>query len=258
MRHLRVFSFHVDLLLCALVAFVAMLLVALDANGLVRVLIGIPLVLFLPGYALISGFFPTQVIPAVERLLIAVGASIAISLLAGLVLAVVGVRLTPNSWTVTLAAVTLVGLIVAWLRRVHYGVAGPGLGIATMPRISAFFVLVAALLALNILAGSRVASVAQSSLPPTQLWMVPVADKPGEAQLGVRNGGDAGDYVLRLSSRGQTVHEFDLTLAAGQVWATLVTLPADVASDAVVARLFQAGSDTELRFVVLEPPTNGG
>lgn len=249
---------HVDLWLCALVAVAAIAAVVLDLAPIVRTALGVPLVLLLPGYALTSLLFPTQVLPGIERLLLALGTSIVLAILIGLALAAAGVPLTPASWSVTLGVTTLVGLAFTWLRRVSLGVTGPGLGLATMPRLAALMVAVAALGALNIVAGSQLVASQQESPAPLELWMVPVDQQPTEARLGVRAGGEGGAYVVQLSAGGVLLHEFDIELQPEQAWETLVDFAPQTRAQPIVARLYQAGNDTETRFVVLEPATDSG
>lgn len=258
MNRLRVFAYHVDLWLAVLLVIGAMAAVDLNLGTLARVLLGVPLVLFLPGYALVSALFPTQVIPAVERLLLALGASIALAIVVGLALALMGVLLTPSSWTVALALLTMIGVVVAWARRLRHGVTGPGFAFVTMPRLSALMVVVAVLGAINILVGSNLVAQDQASPAPAQLWMVPIPGQPDEAQLGMRAGADGGSYLIRLSSSGTTLQEFNIDVAPGQEWVTNVVFAVAVRADPIVARLYFDGSDTEMRFVVLEPATNAG
>lgn len=249
---------HGDLWLCALVALAAVAAVLFDLSPIVRTLVGVPLVLLLPGYALIGMLFPAPVISGVERLLLALGTSIVLAILTGLALAATGVPLTPASWSVTLAVITLVGLAFTWLRRVWLGVRGPSLGLATMPRVAALMVAAAALGALNIVAGSQLIAAQQQAPAPVELWMVPVDQQPTEARLGMSADGDGGAYVVQLSAGGVLLHEFDITLQPEQQWETVVEFTAQARAQPIVARLYEAGSDTESRFVVLEPATNSG
>ncbi len=248
---------HLDLWLAALVALTAVATVGFDLAPVIRTVFAIPLVLFLPGFALVGLLFPTPAIPTVERLLISAGTSIVVAILAGLALAWTGVLLTPVSWSVTLAVITLVGLAFAWLRRVRRGALGPSFSFATMPRLAALMVMVAALVAVNVVAGSRLIAGEQVSPPPAELWMVPVDDQPDEAQLGMRAGADGGAYVIRLSANGVVLHEFSFGLQPEQSWQTLVDLTADARTQPIVARLYENGSDAESRYVVLQPVTNG-
>jgi hypothetical protein len=249
---------HTDLLLAAVAALLPLAAVELGLLPLVRTIVAVPLVVFLPGYALVSALFPVLVIPAVERLLMAVGSSLALVIATGLALAWAGIGLAPVSWAVALATITIIGLAVAWARRLRQGLAGPGLSVATMPRIAALMVLIAVLVVTDSVLGSRLVATEQQSPAPAELWMIPVDQQPANARLGVRAGGDGGHFVVRLSSEGVELQEFDLDLQPEQVWETLISFTPEVRARPVVARLYQDGSDTEMRYVVLQPANESG
>jgi len=64
----------------------------------VRMIVGFPLVLFLPGYSLISALFPKKgELDGIERIALSIGLSIALALIIGLVLNYTpwGIRLGP-------------------------------------------------------------------------------------------------------------------------------------------------------------------
>jgi len=80
----------------------------------VRIILGFPLVLFLPGYSLICALFPKKdEMDGIERIALSIGLSIAVAVIIGLVLNYTpwGIRLGPillaiSSFTLILAAVT--------------------------------------------------------------------------------------------------------------------------------------------------------
>lgn len=83
----------------------------------VRIVLGIPFVLFFPGYALITALVPRKTgMSGIERLALSFGLSIALVILIGLGLNYTpfGIRLTPIMFS--LAAVLLVLSAVAWWR----------------------------------------------------------------------------------------------------------------------------------------------
>jgi hypothetical protein len=114
--------------------------------------------------------------------------------------------------------------------------------------------LIAALIAGNALVGNSVGAVGQDKPAPEQLWMVP-AGSPGEIRLGMRAGPGGGEYALRLSSGGEVMQTYELTLAEGEVWEQLVMVPEEAQHRALVARLYRATDGTELRFVFLQEPS---
>ena len=84
----------------------------------VRIILGLPLVLFLPGYALIAALFIRKDdLDGIERIALSFGLSIAISPLLGLALNYTpfGIRLTPI--LIVLSVFTIALAIGAWVRR---------------------------------------------------------------------------------------------------------------------------------------------
>lgn len=244
-----------DLLLCALLAVTATAATLVGASPILRTVLAIPLVLFLPGYALVTAVFPARVLPAVERLLLAAGTSFALTILAGLVIAWTGIGLAPASWAVALGSITLAGCAVAWLRRVRLGLRGPGVVVATMPRSGVIMVIVAALVAADVLLGSRLIAGQQQSLAPAQLWLVPISGQPNDALIGVRAGGSPAQYRLVISVAGEPIYEFEFSLDATQTWQREVNFAPELRARPIVARLYEGSSDVESRFVVLQPRT---
>src|SRR5690242_3192862 len=85
----------------------------------VRIIAGIPLALFAPGYALVSAAWPSVRPHWPERITLALGVSISVDVLAGLVLNLTGQGLQPSTWMFVLGAITLIGCAVAAVRRPH-------------------------------------------------------------------------------------------------------------------------------------------
>ena len=247
-----------DLVLCALIAMAALVATALNLSPLLRLGLAIPLVLFLPGYTLANALFPSLVIPTVERTLIAMGSSISLTILVGLAMAAIGVSLEGLNWAAALALVTIISAAVAWLRRARRGLPGPSPVIARMPRTGIVMIGLAALLTADVLLGSRLIASQQEAAPPAQLWLVPVADQPDDAVLGVRAGDQPTDYRVVISSAGEPIYDFDVPLSAGEVWERNLNFASDLRQQPIVARLYEGESTDEIRVVVLQPETNPG
>jgi hypothetical protein len=248
---------HTDFIVCVTVAAIATALTFADAAPVLRTAVAIPLVLLLPGYVLLDALFPTRILPAIERVLISIGASLCVTILAGLVIAALGVPLGPRSWVVALAAFVVVVATVGLARRVRRGIAGPGLPIAAIPRAGAVLFVVAALLAADVVLASRLIATEQQPAPPVQLWMVPVEGSPADAVIGVRADDDAGQYRVVISASGEPIFQFDLALKPDETWQRNVTFAAELRAVPIVARLYEGTSTAEIRFVVLQPASNG-
>jgi hypothetical protein len=230
---------------------------AVDAVPLLRIVLTIPLVLFLPGYALVSAALPRFVVPSIERVLLSVGVSIALTILVGTVLGWPTFGLSKATWPLALVSLSIILIVIAWARRVHSGVVGARPRFVPMPLRSALMIGLALLIVANVVIGARIFATNQEAPVPLQMWMLPVDGQPDQARLGMRAGPDGGDFKLVVSAQGQPIHEFDIQVPSEQTWETVLVLPADTREVPIVARLYEDGSDVESRFVTLVPANRG-
>jgi len=83
-------KFPIDIILCIIWSFLLIPVAFLDVEGIVRILLGLPFVLFIPGYVLIFALFPAikkeKGIDVVERIALSFGLSVAIIPLIGFIL----------------------------------------------------------------------------------------------------------------------------------------------------------------------------
>jgi uncharacterized membrane protein len=105
-----------------IVAFVVISVVIITVPPLnatpIRAAVGFPLVLFLPGYSLVSALFPrNDELDIIERIALSIGLSICVVVFIGLALNYTpwGIRLGPV--LLALSAFTLIGTAVSALRR---------------------------------------------------------------------------------------------------------------------------------------------
>ena len=107
-----------------IVAFVIVSVVIITVPPLnatpIRAVVGFPLVLFLPGYSLVSALFPrNDELDIIERIALSIGLSICVVVFIGLALNYTpwGIRLGPV--LLALSAFTLIGTAVSALRRME-------------------------------------------------------------------------------------------------------------------------------------------
>ena len=89
-------------------------------ESIIRVFLGIPFVLFLPGYALISALFPkTQDLEMIPRIALSIGSSISLVIIIGLCLIYTpwGLRLSPI--LLTLSGTVLILTSITAVRRLQ-------------------------------------------------------------------------------------------------------------------------------------------
>jgi hypothetical protein len=222
--------------LCA--AFVGVVALT-PAPAAVRVPLGVPLVLFLPGFVLSMALAPSRMSWA-ERLAQSIGISVAVCVVGGFALHLSGLGLRTESWIPLLFAVTIAGALVA-RRRGRLGDEGLGHLLARVrPRLSLRTAL--AVVPALVLVGLAVA-LARTPLPArgvagyTTLWLLPANPAPDAVQIGVSSAerGSA-KYRLELRASGQVALVRRLTLETGEQWKVVV----DVSSFPLEQRSFEA------------------
>ncbi|GAI18944.1 unnamed protein product, partial [marine sediment metagenome] len=133
----------------------------MPSNSL-RIALGLPFLLFFPGYTLVAALFPKrESLEAIERVALSFGMSIAVVPLIGLILNYTpwGIRLEPVLYSVT--SFIFITSIVAWLRRkglpeqerfgIKFQLKAPGWGRGALDRILSIILVVAVLGALGML-----------------------------------------------------------------------------------------------------------
>src|SRR5512134_1512730 len=108
-----------DLVAASMIAVVAVVFTSLGVQSvLLRSVVAVPLVLLLPGYTLVALLFPERRrLEQIERILYAVGLSLAIAVLMGLFLNVTPWGISATSFAVMLGAITLAASTGALVRR---------------------------------------------------------------------------------------------------------------------------------------------
>jgi len=107
-----------ELLLINILSLILIAVISFTSLKVVRIILGLPFILFFPGYALISALFPKrQSLDSMERVALGFGLSIAIVPLIGLILNYTpwGIRLYPILICLTVFILTM--SVVAWMRR---------------------------------------------------------------------------------------------------------------------------------------------
>ena len=145
-----------------LLAWVLILFIIFFPSNILRIILGIPFVLFCPGYTLMAALFTKKEgMGGIERVALSFGLSIAVVPLIGLILNYTpwGIRLEPILYSV--ASFILIASIIAWLRRrrlteherfaIQFQVTMPGWGEGVWGKVLAITVVVAILATLGTL-----------------------------------------------------------------------------------------------------------
>ncbi len=172
---------NLDLLVTAVVALAGTATVLLVDGGVVRGAGGVLLVLMLPGYSLQAALVPARGLESSARLALTLGLSIALAVLAGLVLDVTGIGFGAVEWAAALCVLTVAGCLAAALRRRRAAatvLTGPRVTVPSWKVLVPF--LVAGLLAASAVVVSRESALNQERGDRfTQLSLLPVEGHPG-------------------------------------------------------------------------------
>lgn len=248
-----------DLIAVAVVAIAATVVALLpDPLPYVRPLLTIPLVLVLPGYALVRAALPRPLGRA-ELAVLSICASLALAAAGGALLGLLGVPLVARTWAVMLGAVTIVGVVIALARREPFE--PPDLG-GLRRRLPLFqtSLLVYAVVVAGVAVYASPRSIEEQGVTGyTQLWMLPAtADPTASVRLGVANGEPAATtYRLELRAGGQVIAEWpQIKLDPGQTWEQ--TLAAPRVTGGLRAFLTRPDVPGFSRHVLLELPLGTG
>ncbi len=201
-----------------------------DVPAPVSSLLGLVLVFVLPGYAFTAAAWPSLG-RWPEKVAFTLGSSIALAVIAGLVLNLMPCGLERQTWAVSLAAFTIIASVVGLVQREHLGVLPkrPELRLPAVPLLLFALALLVAVAAVGISRQGAIQADNQSKF--TQLWMIPATGK-GKLLVAIANReGSAQRYrvVLRAGRRPLTVFR-RIRLDSGDRWERRVRLPQDLPS----------------------------
>ncbi|MFC2003653.1 DUF1616 domain-containing protein [Chloroflexota bacterium] len=151
-----------ELILLNLLVIVLILTVVFSPSNVLRVILGIPIVLFFPGYALMAALFPRKErMGSTERVALSLVMSMAIVPLIGLILYITQLGIRLESIVYSLASFIFIMSVIAWLRRnrlleeerfaVEFCLAVPGWSGDTRDKVLSITLVVAILGALGII-----------------------------------------------------------------------------------------------------------
>ncbi|MFL5804821.1 MAG: DUF1616 domain-containing protein [Roseiflexaceae bacterium] len=250
-----------DLALVCALALAALALTLLGVNSpALGLLLGLPLALVLPGYALTAALFPRRTLGGADRALFTLSLSLSIAILCGFVLNRTSWGLRPESWAVALSDVALGGSLIAFARRQLLPARSASVArdeqahtapseTATRPRLSLSIgqsVLFG--LAIAVIAVAMLLARSEAALRPApdvvQLWMLPSdTAEPHTLRVGLNSVGPAaGDFRLQIERGGYIIREWpSLIITPGQRWEETLTVQGrQLGSGPFEARLYRA------------------
>ncbi len=249
-----------DLLAVVATTIVAAVLAVLVPPDIVLIrILTLPLVLLLPGYALVSALFPNRSLGVAERLMFSLGLSLPIVILGGLALNWTPFGLRASSWAVLLAGITLAASAVALVRRRGQSMSAPGwlsVGNVGFTLRQGLLLGLAAAIVCGAVAVSIIGAERQSYAGFTQLWILPAggANAENAVRLGVSNmESTAMEYRLAVNVGGKVVKQWPaIDLEPNKQWEATLVLPPTASVARVEADLYRADAPTTIyRHVVL-------
>lgn len=211
---------------------VALVLTHLN-GGPAGILIGLLLVFVLPGYIISVALFPESTWSFMERTILTMGISLAVSVLGGIVLYSLKVPLLTENWALFYGSIILVIGIIGITRRLikdyparRKSDRAPESHAYLMPRPGqlALFGLAALIFVGAMILVQNMAKIYPNT-EIVQLWMLPVENaKSLSVRIGVMvNETAPGEYSMWLERGGYTVKTWPhLTFKPGERWETIV------------------------------------
>jgi uncharacterized membrane protein len=228
-----------DLSAACVWATATMATVAVGDNVLLRAILGLPMVFFVPGHTVLRAIgVKTASVP--EHLAYAIGASLAFGIAGGLVLNTIG-SLTPLGWAIWFWAVTLgASLIAARGRETTALTPRPWpMAVGIRGRHVAAFAL-----ATLVSTGAFALAVKDEASPRqfhyTEFWMVPSATGDRLA-VGIRNvETETASFEVEVTLDGHRFAVFQgLAMAPGATWSREIPMPVSATAQKAEARLYR-------------------
>jgi hypothetical protein len=240
---------HRDLQAACLAAVACALVAALVPWEIVRLAAGLPLTLFLPGYAIVAAAFGSRELAAPKRAMLSVAVSLMTLALGAFVLNIFPFGLETASWAVLLPLVVIAACRGAALRRERSQRGRAGRPALPRPATGSLVLgALAAAIALGALALAEKPLPAENAKGFTALWMLPTDEREDAVAIGVdSNQHDFHSYRLRVSLGKDQSKTYRVRLDPGEERVYEVDVPARaVGRTHVVASLYKAGDPQKL------------
>jgi uncharacterized membrane protein len=239
---------------------------AFFGDGVLRPLVGLPMALAVPGYAITKAVWPRGGLRPAERLTLSLGLSVVLAAVGGLVLYWTSAGLRPVPWAVLLGVPTLVAAATAWIRRARLeplpAAYRPTFGTwRPLAQPAALMLGAAALLTMGAV-GIAVSGASQQRETFSELWMLPPPDSTSDqVTVGLRSM-EPRPTRFRVQVRDGDNVAFDVSdieLANGQTWQTSLHVASDQPAGASIeAVVYRADApDTPYRRVELRLTQKG-
>jgi uncharacterized membrane protein len=217
--------------------------------AVLRAVLAVPLVLALPGYAVVTAIFRPHELRGPELLTLSIAISIAATIFSGLLLDALGVHLTTAPWMGVLAVLTIAAAAVAAARGHARSVVLPEIRLRVI-ELGALFAGLALLVGAATL-GFTPLSAPKLTRGTSALWLLPAPAGARDVCVGVINEQlHTTTYTVSVMVAGRTPRRLGpITLAPSQSWER--TFAVGAGRPAVTATLRRSGGTGVYRSVAL-------
>jgi Protein of unknown function (DUF1616) len=240
---------HRDLRRACLAAVACALAAALVPWEIVRLAAGLPLTLFLPGYAIVAAAFGSRELAPPKRTTLSFAVSLMVLALGAFVLNIFPFGLETASWAVLLPLVVIAACRGAAMRRERPQRARAGRPALPRPATGSLVLgALAAAIALGALALAERPLPAENAKGFTALWMLPTDKREDAVAIGVdSNQHDSHSYRLRVSLGKDQSKTYRVDLDPGEERVYEVDVPSKPGGRThVVASLYKEGRPQKL------------
>ncbi|HLO13939.1 MAG TPA: DUF1616 domain-containing protein [Anaerolineales bacterium] len=186
--------------------------------------VGILMVLVLPGYSITVSTLPSLERPTI--LLMALGISICVDIVGGLILNLFPGGLQVTSWSIWLSSITLLACLIGFVRRLHQPAPETTWTAGFLPNAGGIFLfLVTILITLGAVYANQ-SSAQQSQATFTQLWAIPSStDGLYTLEISIQNKERLiRQYNLYVESAGKKIDAWsEISIDPDHTWTTRLT-----------------------------------
>ncbi len=244
------------------VAVIVILILLVMSPNILRIVLFVPLVLFLPGFALTLILFPGKSIGIPQRLLLSLGLSVAFTALTGLAL-----NLTPgglqasNLWIVLLASLAVEIIAIFFARRSWWLDTNTTSTLPTRFNFNArqwTLMAIAALLTIMAIRVARTPTPQQGLEGYTMLWINPEANTATTVRVGVQSEEfQPTSFHIKYEFNGAVREGSTFKLNPGETWERNVPIPAGVSvGNSLTVLLYRLDSPDEVYRRLVWWPSN--
>lgn len=219
-----------DLMVTMVLATLGALFVLGGAVGWVRVAATLPLAVAIPGYSVMRAITAGSMLGFSQRAVLTLGLNLVVVIMTGVVLNLTVFGLSPISWAITLAAISLVSCWIAGYRL--EGIVESNAVLVTPQRAIFFALMIAACVA--VVGVSRQGASTDPAADSPALWAL--ASETRLITVGLRNDGEPlRRYRIQMTVGDRELASWsEVTLAEGEQWLASVPIPEDVPPGSMV------------------------